>query len=410
MNQKLKEQNEELKVKNTNIQIINRELNKAKEKAEESDRLKSAFLANMSHEIRTPMNGIIGFSGMLNESGISEEKRMFYIDIITQSSHQLLSIVNDLLDISKIETGQMELNEDKIFLNALMDDLYSFFKPKADESKISLTHYKGLADEHSTIYSDGFKIRQILSNLVSNALKFTQKGQITFGYNPKDNELEFFVEDSGIGIDLEMHEKIFERFRQADDATTRRYGGAGLGLSICKGYVELLGGKIWLDSLPDNGSTFYFTTNYQPVDTSVKAFEPEQIKYDDPDLKGFTILIAEDEEFNFLFIKEVLENHHMQVIHAKDGKEAWDKCIQYPEINLVLMDIKMPNMNGFEATRLIKERNPNLPIIAQTAYAMADDKEKILKAGCDDYISKPLKKEQLLKLLKKYLLKDNQIV
>ncbi len=241
------------------LQLINLKLKKAKERAEESNNLKTAFLQNMSHEIRTPMNGIIGFSEMIGNSDISEERRRFYTDIIVKSSKRLLDILNDILDVSKIETGVVELAENKINLNKMLHELFSFYQPQAWEKKVNFHLSLPLRDTECKIVVDDQKLRQVLSNLLSNAIKFTEEGYIKLGYEAFGDKIRFYVEDTGIGIDTELHEKIFERFRQGELSTTRRYGGTGLGLSISQAYVKLLSGKLRLRSKKGEGSTFYFS-------------------------------------------------------------------------------------------------------------------------------------------------------
>jgi len=378
----------------------------AKEKAEESDRLKTAFLANMSHEIRTPMNAIIGFAEMLNRPNLSDERRKYYTEIISENSNQLLAIVNDILDISRIETGQIEIREDVFNVNDMLLELYVMFKSKAAQKNISVYTHKEMPDHQVVIQSDEFKLRQILNNLIVNALKFTHKGSIKFGYTKVNEELHFFVEDTGIGIYDDMLDKIFERFRQADSDITRRYGGTGLGLSISKGYVELLGGKIWVESKPDVGTKFSFSLPYQPYkklsEKTDRLRKTEDIK---PDFDLPTILIAEDELMNYIYLEELLEDYNINLIHAQNGKQAVEMCHQHPEIQLILMDIRMPELNGYDATKQIKAFRPTLPIIAQSAFAMLNDHQKAKEAGCDDYITKPIDEIELLELLQKYVLR-----
>ncbi len=242
--------------------IAEAELIAAKEKAEESDRLKTAFLHNVSHEIRTPMNAIIGFSALLNEPDTTEEERHQFIEIIFQSGSQLLSIINDIVDIANIESGQVKLNIKEMNLNFSLRSLDEQFSYKEKSDLISINLEAGLPDNKAFIETDGTKLIQILSNLINNATKFTKEGRIDFGYSLKDGNLEFFVRDTGIGIPPEHHEKIFERFFQVDNLVSRKFGGTGLGLSICKAYVELLGGKIWVSSLPVEGTEFRFTLPY----------------------------------------------------------------------------------------------------------------------------------------------------
>jgi len=376
---------------------VEEELIKAKEKAEESDRLKTAFLQNMSHEIRTPLNAISGFSGMLNKPELSEEKRKSFVSIIQNSSKQLISIVSDILTISSLETKQEKTNIDKVGINNIIVELLAIFKLQALNQNISLYAKQQLSNKQSEIYTDKTKITQILTNLLTNALKFTHEGFIEFGYNLKENELEFYVKDSGIGIKSEYHEKIFERFRQADKSINKLYGGTGLGLAISKAFAELLGGKIWVQSELEKGSTFYFTIPYKPVNEIDKTTTPNK------QIENFrTILVAEDEEYNFLFIEELLIDLDLKLIHAKDGKETIEIFKTNPNIDLILMDIKMPIMTGHEAAKIIKELKPDLPIVAQSAYALEHERAKY-EGIFDDYLTKPIEEDDLKQMVLKYI-------
>jgi PAS domain S-box-containing protein len=374
---------------------IEEELISAKEKAEESDRLKTAFLHNISHEIRTPMNAIIGFSGFLNEPDLVPEKRKYFTEIIIKSSNQLLSIISDIVSIATIEAGQEKIIEKEINLNTMLNLLYEQFLVKAQMQNITLSVSQYLPENDSTILCDETKLVQILSNLIANALKFTAKGFINFGSGIKGSEVEFFVEDSGIGIPKEMHEKVFERFRQVESTTSRQYGGSGLGLSISKAYVELLGGKIWLNSECNKGTTFFFTTPFKKSNISApeEIFVSENIKIENERTK--TLLVAEDEDSNFILIEELLSDFNITIIRAINGRDAVSACRSNDTIDLVLMDIKMPVMDGYEATKQIREFNKHIPIIAQTAYSSDLDKRKAFDCGCNDFISKPFKKEDL---------------
>jgi len=369
----------------------------AKEKAEESDRLKTAFLQNMSHEIRTPLNAISGFSGMLNKPELSEEKRKSFVSIIQNSSNQLISIVSDILTISSLETKQEKTNINKVCINNIIVDLLSIFKQQALNQNISLYAKQQLNDKQSEIFSDKTKITQILTNLLTNALKFTHEGFIEFGYNLKETELEFYVKDSGIGIKTELHEKIFERFRQADKSINKLYGGTGLGLAISKSFTDLLGGKIWVQSEIEKGSTFYFTVPYKPVNEIDKITTPTR---QNENFK--TILVAEDEEYNFLFLEELLIDMDLKIIHAKDGKETVEICKTNSKIDLILMDIKMPIMTGDTAAKLIKEFRQDLIIIAQSAYGLEQELERY-SGIFDDYVTKPIKENELKEKLLKYI-------
>jgi len=384
---------------------INREieLKDSKEKAEESDRLKTAFLQNLSHEIRTPLNAICGFSGMLNKPQLSSEKRTSFVSIIQNNSNQLLSIISDILTISSLETRQEKLNIDKVCINNIIVDLLAIFKQQTVNQNISLYSKQPLSNRQSEIYTDKTKITQILSNLISNALKFTHEGFIEFGYSLKNDiepaEMEFYVKDSGIGIEPELHEKIFERFRQADLSVNKKYGGTGLGLAISRGFAELLGGKIWVESQIDKGSTFYFTLPYKPVN---EIDNVAAIKISDKYFTKPTILVAEDEEFNYLYIEELLIENDYKLIHAKDGQETVELFKKNPDISLILMDIKMPIMDGHTAAEIIKELKPGFPIIAQSAYALEHERAKY-EGVFDDYLTKPINENDLKQILMKYI-------
>jgi PAS domain S-box-containing protein len=401
LNEEYISQNEELIESIERIKKINEELNEAKLNAEESYRLKSAFLANMSHEIRTPMNGIIGFSELLKSPKLPEEKREYYSGIIIDSSKQLLIIVNDILDISQIETGKVSLVYEDVIINDLINILFAFFEPQTGSKAIKLHSHKPLSNSLSTICTDKTRLRQVLTNLLNNAIKFTHEGHIKFGYKVIDDNMEFFVEDTGIGIPEDLHEKVFEPFRQAELEITNHYGGTGLGLTISRKLVELLGGKIWLESQRGRGSVFYFTIPYNSNFLGVKNTEKQE-KMVSNKFYDMVILVVEDDDVNYLFLETVLSKNNIKIHRALNGIEAVELCRNNPNIKLVLMDIKLPFMNGYEAARRIKQQNPNMPIIAQTAYAMCEDRKKAIEAGCDDYISKPIIKSELLKLIEKY--------
>jgi PAS domain S-box-containing protein len=375
------------------------ELITAKEKAEESDRLKSAFLANISHEIRTPMNGILGFSELLKEPDLTGEERENYIGMIHQSGHRMLHLLNELIEISRIEAGERTLYIKETQLNEILNDLYVFYREETEKNGLLLSCVPGLPDAESVIFTDGPKLKQVLINLIQNALKFTHAGKVDFGYQRKDDMLEFFVIDSGIGIQADVKDKIFERFRQADNALTRKYEGAGLGLSISRAYVEMLGGTIRVESEPGDGSSFYFTLPFHPSCSGKPQFVPADIHEPFLFSPNLTLLIAEDDYASSLLLKQILKGENITILHAGNGQEAVELVKLRPEINLVLMDIKMPLMNGFEATRHIRCLRPDVPIIAQTAFASKEDREKAAEAGCDAFISKPIKKNELLELM-----------
>ena len=375
------------------------ELIAAKEKAEESDHLKSAFLANISHEIRTPMNGILGFSELLKEPHLSGEEQSEFIDLIQQSGHRMLNLINDLIDISRIDAEETKVEISETPLNKLLQDIHAFFKPNALSKGLHLTYTTGLSDSASLIKTDSGKLHQIFINLVNNALKFTTKGGIDFGYTKQDDNLEFYVIDTGIGIPDDMKNKVFDRFRQVDNTLTRGYEGAGLGLSITKAFVSMLGGTIRVESIDGTGTTFSFTLPYNPVNATISSSPALQDAKAPEILTPLCILIAEDDEVSTVLLQRNLKGENFNILYAVNGWEAVELVQHHHEINLVLMDIKMPVMNGFEATRLIKQQRPDLPVIAQTAFTSKEDKEKAKEAGCDSFITKPIRKSALLELI-----------
>ncbi len=376
------------------------ELQKALLKAQESDKLKSSFLANMSHEIRTPMNGIIGFSEFLLEPNLDEFHRKKYANVIINSSKRLLSIVNDILDISKIEAGMVQLNYENVNLNTLLDDLFNFYQPIAIEHNLNLIYHKGIENIKSVVETDKDKLNQILTNLISNALKFTNEGGIEFGCNLKNKMVEFYVKDTGIGIKKELIDKIFDRFTQAEMPKNKQIKGTGLGLAISKKFVELFNGKIWLES-SKNGTTVYFTIPYlkknpriSTVIETVKIMTPSQNK-------KLTILVVEDEEYNRMYIEELFSKTNHKLIEAYDGVMAVELFKKHENIDLILMDVKMPKMDGIEAMKKIKQLN-SVPIIALSAFAMESDKKDALKQGFDNYLTKPINKKKLFEIINEY--------
>jgi len=380
----------------------------ALERATESDRLKSIFLSTMSHELRTPLNAVIGFSGMMAESELSEEEIKNFANIVQISGENLLSIINDMFDIALIETDKVQVNKEKFSINKTLKDIYSIFmkNDKILDNSVNLIIKKELGEELDVINTDKTKFRQILINLIGNAFKFTHQGTIEFGYNVKtDNStsfLQFYVKDTGIGIPKDKQSIIFEWFRQVDGSFTRQYGGTGLGLFISKKLVELLGGKIWVESEEDKGSTFYFTLAFEPI-VKITNIDTEKSKKPEYDWKDKTILIVDDIPEIYKFFESILKETNAKLILVKNGKEAISTFKANKEIDLVLMDIQLPDINGYEVTKQIKKINKDIPVIAQTAYALHGDREKALEAGCDDYITKPIKAKKLLSLIDKYL-------
>lgn len=387
----------------------------AKEKAEESDKLKSAFLANMSHEIRTPMNGILGFAELLKDEYLSEKDRTKYLNIINNNSKQLLCLINDIIDIAKIEAGQIQINKTFAEINPFLEDVYQLFIEEQKRLKKQNINFNLniSATNNNIIFTDITRLHQIFSNLLSNAFKFTESGSIQFGYkiihkNGSDY-YQFFVSDTGIGIDETMQEFIFDRFVQAQTNNFRNQQGTGLGLAISKGLITLLNGKIWIESTPVNSSegisgstTFYFTipvNNTAVSKTDIKS----NIKIDINTMKNVSILVVEDDEDSLELLCRLLLKFGANPIVARTGEDAIKIIKSNNKIKIVLMDIRLPDMDGFETTKEIKKLNPDLPVIAQTAYAMYNDKEVCLQNGCDDYISKPINKDVLFHKINQYI-------
>ncbi len=385
---------------------VEKELKYAKDKAEESDKLKTAFLANMSHEIRTPMNAIIGFSELLNDPELTPSNRKEFIKLINDNSKVLLHLIEDIIDVAKIEAEQMKVINSTCQVNQILDELKDHFinnLKKSPIKNISITVNKAKNEDDFAINTDPLRFKQIMNNLIGNAIKFTEKGTIEFGYDfVENNTIQFYIKDTGIGLPPDKLNVIFERFRQAQESTTKEYGGTGLGLTISRRLVELLGGKIWVESFINEGSTFYFTLPLEQLKGKHAIRQTEDIS-DDFDWSDKKILVAEDEASNYELVKATLLKTNVKLLRAYNGLEAVDISKKDDNIDLILMDIRMPGMNGYEATKLIKSFNSNIPVLSLTAYAMAEDKEKSMAAGCDDYISKPIKPNELIKTIGKYI-------
>lgn len=381
------------------------ELIQAKNRAEESDRLKSAFLANMSHEIRTPMNGILGFAGLLKEKTLSKEIQSEYLEIIEKSGQRMLTIINDIIDISKIESGTMELNMTETNLNEQFDYVYHFFKPEAEEKGIQFQYSIGLITEDSYCVTDREKLVAILINLVKNSLKYTHSGTIEFGYSRDKDQLKIYVKDTGIGIPESEQGIIFERFIQATKPDKQVYQGAGLGLSISKGYIELLGGEITIESIVGKGSTFFITI---PFIESKNKTDRKNLFDHDPQFefhfKNLKVLIADDDFISQQMIKIMLNEYCSEIILASNGKEALEQFKSNRELDFILMDSQMPEMNGIVAIKEIRKMDSCIPIILQTAYTVRDEVEKAFDVGCNGSISKPIQKNELLKMIKETIL------
>ncbi len=382
----------------TNRKFVEKELIKAKEKAEESDRLKSAFLSNMSHEIRTPMNAIIGFSDLLADPSLKEDEKNQYINLIQSNSNKLMNLIDDIIDIAKIEANQIQIRESDIHLNRMLQELHKTFEA---EAKISSLEFKLIMPEdpqNPIIKTDAFRLQQILTNLLTNAFKFTDKGSIEFGYTLNaQNQLEFYVKDTGIGISKESQQFIFERFRQVQNSNTRLYGGTGLGLAISKHILSMMGGEIWVESEKKEGSKFTFTLPFN--ETEIPQIKESRKSITDFNWEKKSLLIVEDEIDSFTLLERFLQKTKIKIHYAQNGREAVEMVDKLKKIDLIMMDIQMPEMNGLEATRIIKSTKKEIPIIAQTAFALPGEKQKCKEAGCDAYITKPINKVKLINLM-----------
>jgi PAS domain S-box-containing protein len=392
----------------TDRKNVEKELVKSKERAEESDRLKLVFLANMSHEIRTPMNGILGFTELLKAPHISSKEKKEYISIIEKSGKRMLNIINDIISISKVESGQIEISKTETNINEQLEYIYTFFKPEANLKGIDLTLQKILPSGNNYIKTDCEKLYAVLTNLVKNAIKFTNEGSIEIGCEKKGGYLEFFVKDTGLGIPISQKKIIFERFRQANETISRTHEGSGLGLAISKAYVEMLDGRIWVESQEGKGSTFYFTIPFHSdidhkndtvVDKAVSIIKEEN------KVKDLKVLIVEDDAISKLLITIAVKPYSKEILKVSTGFEAIEACRNNPDIDVVMMDINMPEMGGYEATKNIREFNKDLVIIAQTANGMQSDRDNAIAAGCTDYISKPINITDLGALIQKYFKK-----
>lgn len=392
----------------TQLKKLYKNLIEAKEKAEEADKLKTAFLASMSHEIRTPMNAIIGFSDLLRDENINTQDKNNYINHISNAGDSLLNLIDDIIDIAKIEAGQLKINKSVCDLGQLLDKVYETHeenKKRNEKQHIELKLNGDNIEEQLTIKTDPHRLSQILNNLIGNAIKFTEHGYIRFGYlNVNDNLLQFYVKDTGIGIPENELAHIFDRFRRVEN-DEKLYSGTGLGLTISKSIVELLGGKIWLESTEDVGTIFYFTLPYEKISKKLRSKQPPKRKKT-YNWENKTILVAEDEKLNFLFLNEVLKKTKANIIWAKTGKQVINLYRKHlSKIDLILMDIKMPEMSGYEAMKIIREKNNEIPIIVQTAHVISGERDKSFEAGCDEYLTKPIKYMKLLETLNKYIKK-----
>ena len=382
----------------TEIKQTEFELIRAKEKAEESDRLKTAFMNNISHEIRTPLNGILGFSQLMADPDLTPDEREQYLKRVKSSSNRLINTVTDFMDMSLIASENQVVHKKPFSSIGLLEELFYLFFEPCQGKNVKLSIQTPSIPGKVNINSDRELLYNALHHLLDNAVKFTKKGTVTFGFEIKGNELEFFVKDTGVGINKEVHATIFDKFMQENASDIRGYEGSGLGLPIAKGMIELLGGRIWVESTKGVGSTFFFTLPFEMTATEIPVNQETILDSNDKPL----FLIVEDEPSGSHLLEHILYKKGVDILVVNNGQKAVAACRQNPKISLVLMDLKMPVMDGFEATKKIKSFCPHLPVIAITAFALSGDKKKALEAGCDDYISKPFDIELLLGKLKKY--------
>ena len=402
--QQLQNQNEilEVKVKERTLELENKniELQIAKEKAEESVRLKTAFLNNISHEIRTPLNGILGFGQLISNGQLLPTEKAKYLSMLDESSNRLITTVTNFIDISQLQSKSQTVFKLTIIPENIIEEIVSIFKARNKKSGLTINYQTPINTYDIHLITDKELLHKILFHLVENAVKFTQEGNISIGFEREGTNLIFFIKDTGIGIENSKKELIFNEFAQGDSSSSRGYEGSGLGLSVAKGYVELLGGKIWLESELGKGSTFYFSLPLQSDENEIVTIIQEKELKTTNGLN--TILVAEDDAINYFLLKMILKNDNLILLHAENGKEALDMCKENASIQLILMDLKMPVMNGFEATQEKKKLRNDLPIIALTAYTENEVRQQAMQAGCNDFITKPVNKTILFGKLKEY--------
>ena len=384
---------------------IEKQLKEAKLQAEMANNYKNQFLANVSHEIRTPISGMVGFASLLRSEELDSETKKLYIDIIESSSKQLLNLVNDIIDISRIEAGELKISKAPCELHKILKETETLFeqlKHARGKKNLSINLNIPEKDKELFIVTDPDRLKQILINLIGNALKFTEAGGVDFGYKLENDRLKFYVSDTGIGMSEDDLKLVFERFKRTEQAH-KKYEGTGLGLAITKGLLDLLGGDISVHSEVGRGSVFTFTIPYEPAKPE-QAKSPKEQVTDTERLRGKKILIAEDEKINRMYLEIILKDLPIQIFWARNGLEAVEIFSENRDINLVLMDIKMPLMDGEEAMQKILAWKPGTRIVAQTANALSSDREKYLESGFVDHISKPIDKKQLIRIMEKWVL------
>ncbi|MFC2104759.1 tetratricopeptide repeat protein [Bacteroidota bacterium] len=404
-NEEISVQKEELEKHRYHLeQVVNRrtkDLKIAKEKAEESDRLKSSFLANMSHEIRTPMNAIIGYSDLLSDNQIDSDSKNNLISEISTNCYSLLNIIDNVLDLARIDTNQLKVQKEKFSLDILITSIYNSYLDVINLKKLKFELL--IPKKNIEIFSDEYRIKQIFSNLIDNSIKFTEKGKIEIGYNINPTTIEFFIKDTGIGLSIDQQNHIFNRFTKIEDDKRKLYRGAGLGLAICRNIVKLINGDIWVESEPEKGAAFYFTIPYHKDEQKIKSEVENTIDLNESvNWSDKIILIAEDEDNNYHYFEMLIKNTKAKILRAENGKEAVEIC-KTNNIDLVLMDIKMPVMDGLEATKILKKEKPELPIISVSAFSSKEDVELSKNAGCKEHLSKPIQKTLLLNKIKTYI-------
>jgi CheY-like chemotaxis protein len=375
----------------------------AKDEAEESNRLKTAFLQNLSHEIRTPMNAIIGFNRILKESTNDPEMVEECVDAIDKSGERLITLINDLVDLSKIEAGIISIEKEAFDLNTILGDLHQFFLGQAKEKGLSLALEKTPASSDSRVVSDKTKVFQVLSNLINNAIKFTKEGSVSFGGSKEDGRALFYVKDTGIGIPKDKQEVIFERFVQGDTSISRGYEGAGLGLAISKSFVAKMGGTIWLESEQGKGTTFFVSIPDAEARQDLSSPKNKSLLHGEfAESRGLKIMIADDDAPSLLLLEAILRPLSSVILKATNGSEAIEVFQENSDFDVIFMDIKMPVVDGLSATKAIRSFDKDVIIIAQTAYAFPGDKERAMDVGCNDYITKPIDGPELMSIMQKH--------
>lgn len=389
----------------TSRKKLEKELFKAKNKAEAADRFKSVFLTNLSHEIRTPMNAIMGFAELLNQQDTDAELIKKFTGIIKNKGKYLMALIDDVIELSRFETGSIGMNKTSFSLYPFFKELFNeYIEGEALKSKtqIRLRLEVDEADRDLQVYTDSGRLHQVMSNLIGNAIKFTERGEVVFGYRVSSKKLKLFVEDTGIGLRPEDEQRIFNRFEEIEDTTVRKLGGSGLSLTISRHIVEQLGGRIKVKSELGKGSIFQVNLPIDKPYNKTTHMDQDEVKFSGEIWKGRVILVAEDEELNYRFLEVVLEKTGARVLHARNGQEAVDLFRSIPHIDLVLMDIKMPIKSGYDATVEIKNLKNSVPVVAQTAFAVSEEIAKCKEIGCDDYITKPIDINLLIQKINKF--------